>query len=623
MIDTSDLLTYWIFQADPHIKESQDSVFKILVEMALHEAEKPLLAKEIVTYISNLIQQPIMLSEKIIQTSVDKGIEEGKVKFTSGNRLSLTSDREKEFNQQIYKYTIDRNIFREGLVFAIEERLVEEKLSPEQKEIIIEGVENQMLSIFHAHRFSIAERNGKEIDEELKAKIFQNETPKIEESLDEILGEGEHFKKEQIRAGIIAYFRQLPNASKRYITTLYYRIFIHQILNLDPSIQRLQRDWFKARKLYLDTNILISLLCPTHPTHDIVEEIINATLSLEVQIHISPATLKELSRQLKEADEYYYKLFEKPDLKKLVNNINDDIVKSYFFKKLKRPRLAWSAYISMFEDIETLIFNKFNILVEAEAYKDANDHTARKPVEEIIRKFKGAFTHQSIIKHDALNFLLVNILREKYPADEMGSKVWFITLDSVLTDCQVCLKDKFELPCLLIQKWGSNLLPYESIENFIYRDFITYLVQSRIGAIAHEEFINIDFLARIKDADLDIKELLALPSEHATRAMIKMQKDREVRNLVSEAMEAKDEKRKSIDGKWLEELKKAIFDSEEASKEKELLTKRNLRLMKKLKELEKKEESSREESEKVKEELKVEKSKSIWEILKEKLFGKK
>ena len=165
-----------------------------------------------------------------------------------------------------------------GLIDAIENNLAGEKLSSEEGQEIINGAEKQVQSIFYTHRFSIANRGIKDINKKLQREILIKDASIIDETLNELFNSREKLKKQQISFGIKSYFRQLPDAGKRYITTLCYRIFLFQILNLDPSLQELQIDWFKSRRLYLDTNIIIALLCLTDKKHGFVKEIISATM---------------------------------------------------------------------------------------------------------------------------------------------------------------------------------------------------------------------------------------------------------------------------------------------------------------------------------------------------------
>jgi hypothetical protein len=332
---------------------------------------------------------------------------------------------------------------------------------------------------------------------------------------------------------------------------------------------RLQREWFSKRRLYLDTNVVLGYIFQAQKRHAVVKEVITASLNIGIQLLISPMTLQELMSQVDRAKRNHLLTQKDPLVKALASHGDDAILATYLQLLREQPSLDWHAFINPFENLEETLL-QYNILVEEEGFNEAKAHPDLAAIRNAISDSKPIFVSPNVIDHDSANCALILHLRQIHPPDERGQIVWLLTIDTSLRRAQRILhgSGRIQYPyCIQAADWGEIVLPSQNALGFVFNDFIGYLAQARLGAIAEPQIVQLDFLETIHDASVDVDRLLHLHPEQVRAALSTLQTNREVRFLLTEAAQAKnDEERKGYQLRFDTVLNQAIEETDPVKK---------------------------------------------------------
>jgi len=84
---------------------------------------------------------------------------------------------------------------------------------------------------------------------------------------------------------------------------------------------------------------------------------------------------------------------------------------------------------------------------------------------------------------------------------------------------------------MVLEDWGSIAAPLQNVLSFVFTDFVGYLVQSRLGAFARPEYVQLELWDLLLDAPFDVDLLIKLGPEHMRRVMTVLQKERDAITL--------------------------------------------------------------------------------------------
>ena len=85
--------------------------------------------------------------------------------------------------------------------------------------------------------------------------------------------------------------------------------------------------------------------------------------------------------------------------------------------------------------------------------------------------------------------------------------------------------------CRLLEEWGKILLPYQNLNQFVFSDYISYLVASELGALIQIPTLNLNILNIICDPQLSLEDFFTLPIELQIKVIAGMQKDNIIQDL--------------------------------------------------------------------------------------------
>lgn len=210
---------------------------------------------------------------------------------------------------------------------------------------------------------------------------------------------------------------------------------IAQIMNVDPSLQALEKEKLSMRRLFLDTNILISLT--TMQAAQLVRPIISFSNSLGVKMVYTPKTEREYLRLLRQSTGRLQRApkSKRSVIKKVRPLMKDPFVSRYWTELEDGKLQSVDGFLIKMEGFKELLSANFGISQEAPTIDidRGSDEFA-----EMSRAVSLAdFTKpEPVADHDAYHLLLIQHLREEEDTDELGFRSYFLTRDASLTTAE-------------------------------------------------------------------------------------------------------------------------------------------------------------------------------------------
>lgn len=538
-----ELLTCALLHLDPRIVDTRVALNSVLVEVALLTANRPSSLEELRAEIDRVVNQSDFLREEDLRHVVEDCTSRRTV-VLHDEKYELSTGRARTLQEAFLCVDETRRRVRDGLIEGIELE-IGKPLSSGQAPAICESIERALAARVYDLSLQLARQNLT-MEEMLLQLEAVEALEDLERTLDAHVPPERQLLRQQIKRGIKNYFQDFPPELEEMLKLIHHNVLINQILNLDPSMVRVQREWFSRRRLYLDTNVVLAYLFEGQVLHSVVLEIVQATANLEVQLLISPVTLNEVNGQVSRGKRNYFQYERVPLVKSMAANGDDAILATFVQLSRKQPSLEWEAFIAPFDDLEEILL-QYNILVESEGFDQAETSDKLSQIRREITRTKPSWVSENVIEHDSVNCALISLLREVYPPDERGQVVWLLTLDRSLRASQKRLHASEVISgpyCVQAQEWGEIVLPAQSLLGFVFDDFIGHLAQAKLGAIADPQVIQLDFLETIQDAGVDVDRLLRLHPDQVRATLVRLQTSREARTLVTSAVETEEESQK-------------------------------------------------------------------------------
>jgi len=527
------------------VENKRLELYRIFVELVLLESPGALAPERIRESIDDIAGQRDFMSAEEVTQAIGLGTRRGTIQPANGEYV-LVDQRRNEVQAAVDADLENRERFRKGLIESMEIE-IGEALESEVADAVCDLVDRMIRSIIYENSLRIA-RELVTIEGALMDLEGIDAWSEFEAAVNKWLPPDRSLIRSQVKAGVQSYFRAMPDVVRSYLRSAHCALVLNQMLSLDPRTQALQQAWFAARRFYLDTNVVLAYLFEGQQMHDVVKEVLDATRRLRVQLFVSPITLEELKGQVRRAKSNYRWWTDDPLVKRMALTGDDAILATYLRLRRKQPSLEWEAFIATLGNMEDLIFDQAGVLVEEEGFEEAKESDKLDRIRSVVSSAKAWSKSERVVEHDALNCCLIYNLRSNCGPDERGQRLWLLTMDWTLGQTQRDLvgSGDFSNPyCMSIDQWGTIVIPAERALGFELEDFMTYLAQSRLGALPEPDYVQLDFLETIRDAPLDVDRLMVLPVDHARRAIICLQKDREARSLLEESAQVVDEDRKA------------------------------------------------------------------------------
>lgn len=577
---TRELLSCALLNLDKRIVDKKTVINSLLVELSLFRLRYPSSQEQIIIEINNFIGINNFFTNREFESAISECLSRKTIKHNESNsNYSLDDHRKNELEKTITKTKELETDICNNIILYIEHELVnpiDENLGKRICEIILEIFTKKV------YESSLLIVREKITIEEVINNIDENEPIKrIEELLSQFSDTSNYLVKAKIIKAISKYINDFPTNLEKFLKIILYNIFINQILNLDPSLVRLQMQWLNRRRLYLDTNVLLSLFCESHVMNKVVQEVINASKLLKIQLFISPVTKAEIVNQIELAKRGIKNIKGNSLLEFVAKHGENAILSTFYEKKHKEPALNWEAFISSFEKIDDLLLDN-NILIEDSHFEAAKSASNYEEIRQVISDKKPPFITENVLNHDAINCLIIGYLQQEYKSDERGQTVWLLTLDRTLKRSQKVLlsSKKIDFPyCLQISEWGEIVLPLISLIEIGYDNFLGYLTKAKFGIFPERDIIQLNCFETIINAELPIETLLDLPPHHTQQAMKAIQESKEISNIIDSSRGKKIEsEQKEINLKFSNEIQRIIVDTD-PNKERIMELEKNVELL--------------------------------------------
>lgn len=383
------------------------------------------------------------LLENIFLRLLAKG---GVVEDKDGN-YTLSVLRRKEYAKVVEerKNRVDRV---NGQFLSLLEREYGRKLTAEQMD---EGMEKlySMLGLLTLEKSDLIARivtrqNIENLPFELNIHRLYTILGKIEE---------QELRNAEFRA-IKLFFRESSDDFYGFLFALTQNLICIQILNVDPECQAFEKKAFSEKVLFLDTNILIGLVCPTDWQHKPAKSLLTLSNFLGVRCLVVSKTCEEYNALLEEANRIFRK-WEAP--LKFLADADNEFLSSFWSEQQTDQSLTWDGYFQRTKDIGKILRdNGIQLYVENLEQINKNKHlkTIADYVDECYVLLKRKSKNLLVREHDAFLLTLVRELRKQEKDAVFGPNHWFITGDESL----LCVDNKINMSPDFSDKTPSSML---------------------------------------------------------------------------------------------------------------------------------------------------------------------
>jgi len=333
------------------------------------------------------------------------------------------------------------------------------------------------------------------------------------------------------RLEILRFFRDANPKRKTYISSLFNASFFWHLIQVDNKCTELLREVVKGQRLYLDNNVLYSLVgFDGSEVLQSVHIMLKCAGQLGYKLWVTTKTLDEFQNSLLWR---LNKLKEKPPLPRELARIalellnEDNIVTSY-----------WQEFVKNSTTIEEFIAERSHIEQILDGLNVEETNKFRKEIEEseelldemsTLRTVLIGQRSESVIEHDAFHRVFVNKLRKGPRSQFRNAAAWYLTHDRLMPAYdRVARKGKPFLPfCLTTDQWiqiNRPLLTRTSSEQEYEQSFHSLVVQpfirSMMASFSMTEAVN-EVLGRLNRFE-DMSPQLALEVVTDSHFMVSM-----------------------------------------------------------------------------------------------------
>lgn len=574
------ILAWYIFIEDPRTKISRNAINEFQVHLMLLEQYPDFLSIDEIYKNIDSYHGCFPISKEIIEEAINNSLKRTPplvVKSDSG--YQLTEERKIILEKANASFRESKRIFEEHVILCIGKEYANE-LKEEFKQLIIEILEPILVDFFNKRVLEL-DRVRSIPKYTMDTTFEKTQFEEWEEVINRYLAKIEFdlTVKEIIKIGIKNALSEIPEEGKRYIAAIHNKVFCAKFVMPNPAIIQHEKKFLRERRFYLDTNVIIKAIFEDSREHKICKEFLDLRSDFNLQLFFSDFTKEELDKQKEKAKKNYSLFRQKKSLplQWIQKAADTDILRTYLKQMLNNPSLKIDSFLAVYDPWDEYLFNKYGILLESEFCEETKkvDVSERDLVYKHIKESKkknkeGREPKHEAVEHDVNEFLLNHLLREKYSSDELGSRVWVITTDrAITTKGQKYLKYKYNKPVFkLIEECLERLLYITTVDitGLSIEKYVDLIVNTELGAIYEDPNLDIDFTATLIDSNLPIEELRFLPPDHATRAISKLQEDREIELLIEKAKTATNQELEKIHKIFKEKLLKAVHDEEESAK---------------------------------------------------------
>ena len=238
----------------------------------------------------------------------------------------------------------------------------------------------------------------------------------------------ENFLSNIEKALLIVFREEFSNPKSDFAVGL--RLFsvrhlMSKIIEKNPSIDSIKKEFFKETKLFIDTNVLISMLCTTSRLYETINSLIFKTKQLGGKVLISNWTLNEFRTSVDTAKNMF-NLIKSGRIRPLA--VENEIIDAYY--ELSDNSKDWIDFIS---ELQNNLNNLIGTKIIEEELCDEPDQSKIDEVECLLNDHysgKGVHKKPPLITHDSK--ILLCVQKSRKPREISVGTSWFLTRDEKL-----------------------------------------------------------------------------------------------------------------------------------------------------------------------------------------------
>jgi hypothetical protein len=530
-----DLVAYALFDLDPRVDAAQRPLHSFLVSLVLLDATNGLDDGQVYGAIVTLLPlDPPSVSETDVTTAIALHLKHDLAHRDETGRLHLSEVRRAQLKAARARLAAKKQAFHSHMLAAILARVPD--LSAEEQERLIDMLESHLVKLLQIQSSTVAvawSSGGQGFDAGLPEVNAREHLTEIANAMVPGGAGPNKLRRVSLALGLEKGLMELPSEAAAYLAALYQRTVAMALLQQDPTVRRVKGQLAARRIVYLDANVVLAAMFDADEEHEVATQALDVTLTLGAELRVTSFTVDELAWRIGDASRWI-KRYGGP--KNLLGVVDDVIVRSYHRATRESEGLLWSAFIGGF-DPPIAWLQEQQIMIESERCADTRGD--ERVVD--VRSALGQNRREAapiVLETDALNILHVTRLREDVPADEMGNRVWLVTLDRSLAKGERTLVAEGVLPAgvsRLAANWVDLLSPCLPPDEDRLSGYVAHLVQSQFSLLAEDPiFIEKQFLLTLERSRFKIEQVLGASTERARQILIRLQRDRELEELLGD-----------------------------------------------------------------------------------------
>jgi hypothetical protein len=527
------MIAYALFYADPRAEQARLPLHTFLVSLALWEAGCALEEEEL----QDAAVKTLPLGATVSVTDIDAAIELNlKMKLLERDpdgRIRLSRLRKTQLDDACRRLDANRKAFHDHMLAAVEKRGVE--LVEAERESLCAALEDRLVKILQVHSSHVAaawSTGGEGFDTRLPDLNAREHLREIVNTLAPGASGMSKLRRTAIAVGLDKGLRELPAAGAAYLAAHYHRTVALALLRQDPTLRQTMAELAARRIAYLDANVVLAAMFTADPRHELAVQALELTRGLKAELRVTRFTMDELSHHIRQAAEFMASYRGEGGLRGVVNDV---VVRSYHQATRESPALHWAAFVGNFDPPDAWLAEQ-EITIDEQRPEAESDRRLADVRAAVARVRPSAAVR--VIETDALNMLHVTHRRGELRADEMGNRVWLVTLDGSLARAERSLVEQEVLPSGVSRRagiWVALLSPCLPPDEQSLSGYVAHLVQTQFSLLAEDPiFVNKEFLMTLTRSRFGISDVLSASPERARQVLIRLQQDSEVTDLLGD-----------------------------------------------------------------------------------------
>lgn len=279
----------------------------------------------------------------------------------------------------------------------------------------------------------------------------------IESSIIEILPKIDPFIDAVIKLEIPNFFKKPDAKRKIYITSLFNSSFFWHLVQVDEKCSKLLQKVTKGQQLYLDNNILYSLV-GLHGANMLqsVHSMLKLGRMLGYEFHVTTKSIDEFHESLKwQMKEINQKPPIPSELAKIaVKNLEKDSFLTSYWNEFVKNGISIEEFVVEKSHLEDILHG-FDISKTSKYREDIEDSPELLNEKSILRSIAAPEISEHIIEHDAFHRVFIKKIRRVPKYHFYEAVAWFLTHDNKLPVYdKVARKGQSFLPfCITSDQW--------------------------------------------------------------------------------------------------------------------------------------------------------------------------